>query len=194
MSEAAGFAGIEIEDQLVPKRAHHHVGIEHMIPMELMAAKVATAVAARRDPDFLIIGRTNAVRASTMDDALRRGEAYRKAGADVLLLSMAHRPEQLRLIGERLGGPLMYLAGRGGLAGLGMSLADLGALGFRIVADPSTPLLAAFAAWKQVYADLAKGFGAGQAKADWGPVEHAMLEAIELEKLLAVERATVEKG
>ncbi len=40
MSEAAGFAGIEIEDQLVPKRAHHHIGIEHMIPVELMAAKV----------------------------------------------------------------------------------------------------------------------------------------------------------
>ena len=62
----------------------------------------------------------------------------------------------------------MYLAGRGGLAGSGMTLADLGALGFRIVADPSTPLLAAFAAWKKVYADLASGFGAGQAKADWG--------------------------
>ena len=73
MSEAAGFAAIEIEDQLVPKRAHHHAGIEHMIPAELMAAKVKEAVAARRNPDFLIIGRTNAVRASTMDDALRRG-------------------------------------------------------------------------------------------------------------------------
>ncbi|HJR04729.1 MAG TPA: isocitrate lyase/phosphoenolpyruvate mutase family protein, partial [Methylomirabilota bacterium] len=132
-------------------------------------------------------------RASTMDDALWRGEAYRKAGADVLLLSMAHTPEQLRLIGERLGAPLMYLAGRGGLAGHGMTLADLGALGFRIVADPSTPLLAAFAAWKKVYADLAAGFGAGGAKADWGPLEHEMLGVIELEKLLEVERRTVEK-
>jgi hypothetical protein len=45
MSEAAGFQAIEIEDQLVPKRAHHHAGIEHMIPMELMAAKVKEAVA-----------------------------------------------------------------------------------------------------------------------------------------------------
>jgi 2-methylisocitrate lyase-like PEP mutase family enzyme len=76
-----------------------------------------------------------------------------------------------------------------------MTLADLGALGFRIVADPSTPLLAAFAAWKKVYADLAAGFGAGQAaSADWRPLEHEMLEVIELEKLLAVERRTVEKG
>ena len=98
MSEAAGFAAIEIEDQLVPKRAHHHIGIEHMIPIELMAAKVKEAAAARRHPDFLIIARTNAMRASDMADALSRGEAYRKAGADVLLLSMAHTAEQLRAI------------------------------------------------------------------------------------------------
>ena len=194
MAEAAGFEAIEIEDQLVPKRAHHHVGIEHMIPIELMAAKVKEAVAARRSPDFLIVGRTNAMRASTMDDALRRGEAYRQAGADLVLLSMANRPEQLRTIAERLGGPLMYLAGRGGLAGLGMSLKDLGSLGYKIVADPSTPLLAAFVAWKKIYADLAQDFGGGQAKVDWAPVEHEMLGVIGIEKLLAVERATVEKG
>jgi len=194
MAEAAGFEAIEIEDQLVPKRAHHHVGVEHMIPIELMAAKIKEAVAARRRPDFLIVGRTNAVRASTMDDALRRGEAYRRAGADLVLLSMANRPEQLRTIAERLGGPLMYLAGRGGLAGLGLGLKDLGGLGYKIVADPSTPLLAAFVAWKKVYADLAQDFGSGQAKVDWSPVEHEMLGVIDIEKLLAVERATVEKG
>ena len=129
MSEAAGFAAIEIEDQLVPKRAHHHIGIEHMIPLELMAAKVREAVAARRNPEFLIIARTNAMRRGDLDEALRRGEAYRAAGADVLLLAMARQPEQLRAIGERLGGPLMYLTGRGGLAGSGMTLGELGASG-----------------------------------------------------------------
>ena len=65
MSEAAGFEAIEIEDQLMPKRAHHHIGIEHMIPMELMAAKVKEAVAARRRADFLIIGRTITSASST---------------------------------------------------------------------------------------------------------------------------------
>ena len=193
MSEAAGFGGIEIEDQLVPKRAHHHAGIEHMIPAELMAAKVQAAVSARRSPEFLIIARTNGVRASTMDDALRRGELYKKAGADVLLLSMAHRPEQLRAIAERLGGPLMYLTGRGGLAGLGMTLADLGGLGYRIVVDPSTPLLAAYEAWQRTYAELRSAFGAGAPTRDWAPLEKDMLGVIGLEKLLAVERATVEK-
>jgi hypothetical protein len=107
---------------------------------------------------------------------------------------MANKPEQLRLIAERLGGPLMYLAGRGGLAGLGMGLKDLGGLGYKIVADPSTPLLAAFAAWKKIYADLVDDFGSAQAKTDWSPVEHEMLGVIDIEKLLAVERATVEKG
>ena len=193
MSEAAGFAAIEIEDQLVPKRAHHHAGIEHMIPAELMAGKVQAAVAARRHPDFLIIARTNGMRASTMDDALRRAELYRRAGADVLLLSMAHTPEKLRAIAERLGGPLMYLTGRGGLAGLGMTLADLGGLGYRIVADPVTPLLAAYEAWQRTYADLVGGFGAGRPPREWGPLEQDMLSVIGLEKLLAVERATVEK-
>ena len=195
MSEAAGFAGIEIEDQVVPKRAHHHVGIEHMIPAALMAAKVREAVAARRNREFVIIARTNAMRATTMDDALRRGEAYRKAGADVLLLSMAHKPEQLRAIAERLGGPLMYLAGRGGLAGAGLTLRDLGDLGYKIVADPSTPLLAAYKAWTRAYDELADGFGDGiKAKPDWSLVEKNMLNVIDIEKLLAVERATVEKG
>ena len=194
MAEAAGFEAIEIEDQLMPKRAHHHVGVEHMIPLELRAAKVKEVVAARRSRDFLVIGRTNAVRAGTMDDALRRGEAYRRAGADVVLLSMAHTPEQLRLIAERLGGPLMYLTGRGGLAGLGLSLKDLGALGYKIVADPSTPLWAGYAAWKKVYAELADGFGARAVKSDWTAVEHEVLNVIGIETLLAVERATVEKG
>jgi len=194
MSEAAGFAAIEIEDQLVPKRAHHHIGIEHMIPLELMAAKVREAVAARRNPDFLIIARTNAMRASNFDDALRRGEAYRKAGADILLLSMAHQPEQLRAIGERLGGPLMYLTSRGGLAGSGMTLRELGSLGFRIVADPGTALLAAFGAWQTVYRDLADDFGANSPpRSDWKELEEEMLGVIGLEKLLEIERRTVER-
>src|SRR2546428_8450331 len=107
MCEAAGFAAIEIEDQLVPKRAHHHIGIEHMIPMELMAAKVKEAAAARRRPGFLIVARTNAMRASTMEDALRCGEAYRKAGADVVLPSIGHKAQRLRAICRRVRGAWM---------------------------------------------------------------------------------------
>src|SRR5271165_3861695 len=68
MAEAAGFAAIEIEDQLVPRRAHHHIGIEHLIPAELMVQKIQEAVAARQDPDFVIIARTNALRSAGVDE------------------------------------------------------------------------------------------------------------------------------
>jgi len=60
--------------------------------------------------------------------------------------------------------------------------------------DPSTPLLAAFTAWKKVYADLAADFGGTQPKVDWSPVEHEMLQVIGIDTLLATERTTVEKG
>src|SRR5438034_9264528 len=161
-----------------------------MIPTELMAAKVREAVAARLAHDVVITARTNEMRARTMYDALLRGEAYRNAGADVLLLSMAHTPEQLRAIAERLGGPLMYLTGRGGLAGTGMTLQDFGHLGYKIVADPSTPLLAAYAAWKKVYEDLADGFGATlTAKADWTRLEEDMLAVIQRSEERSVGKA-----
>src|SRR2546425_3316222 len=81
MSEAAGFAAIEIEDQFVPKRAHHHIGIEHMIPMELMAAKVKEAVAAPRSPGFPIVARTHAMPARPPEDGLRFRRDHRKARA-----------------------------------------------------------------------------------------------------------------
>src|SRR5689334_3542709 len=93
LAEAAGFAAIEIEDQLLPKRAHHHVGLEHNIPIELMAAKVAESVAARRSDSLLVIARTNAVRNAGMDEALRRAEAMRRAGADMLFV-LARTPEE----------------------------------------------------------------------------------------------------
>src|SRR5581483_4597084 len=109
MVEAAGFAAIEIEDQLLPKRAHHHVGVEHMISADLMCAKIREAVRARRNPDFLIIGRTNALRSSTMDEALRRAEAYRAAGADMLLV-IASTVEHFRMLGARLAPPLVTLS------------------------------------------------------------------------------------
>jgi len=195
MAEASGFAAIEIEDQILPKRAHHHVGLEHMIPQELMVAKVREAVAARRDRDFVIVARTNAVRASNMDDALRRGEAYRAAGADALLLSSTHKPEDLRLIGERLGGPLMFLTPAGGLASMDMTVSDMGALGFRILADASSMLFIAYDAWRKAYADLADGFGmSGRSPAEWRDIHHALHDSIDLDAMLAVEKTTVEKG
>src|ERR1700752_4275385 len=76
LAEAAGFAAIEIEDQLLPRRVEHHVGIDHLVPTDFMLKKIAAARAARTDPDLLIIARTNARRAGGIEEAIRRGEAF----------------------------------------------------------------------------------------------------------------------
>lgn len=193
MVEAAGFAGIEIEDQLLPKRAHHHIGIEHMIPSELMEAKIREAVRARRDPNFVIIGRTNALRSSTMDEALRRADAYRAAGADMLFVT-AHNADHFRTLGERLPPPLMTLQTDGALKAMGLAKSDLAALGFRLLVDPVTPLLVFHKALAECYQAMGRGEGAalfasGGVKAEL----EAVHRTIGLEEMLAIERATVEK-
>jgi methylisocitrate lyase len=192
MSEAAGFAAIEIEDQLLPKRAHHHIGIEHMIPSELMEAKIRAAVEARRDPDFIVIGRTNALRSTGLDDALRRAEAYKRAGADMLYVT-GRRAEDVRALGERLPPPLMYMTGAGGLAHGQITRAELGQLGFRLIVDPTTPLMAAHKALRECYAALARDEADPVLGPDAGKEQAVLHQTIDLEAMLEIERRTVER-
>src|SRR5499425_177985 len=86
LAEAAGFQAIEIEDQLLPRRIEHHVGIDHLVPTAFMCEKIGAALAARRDGDLLVVARTNARRVHDLDEALRRGEAFHRAGADMLFV------------------------------------------------------------------------------------------------------------
>jgi 2-methylisocitrate lyase-like PEP mutase family enzyme len=192
MSEAAGFAAIEIEDQVLPKRAHHHIGIEHIIPMELMVAKIAEAVAARRDPDFLIIGRTNARRSVNLDEALHRAEAFHRAGADILFVT-TRDPEDLRILGARLPLPLLFMTGPGGLAGSPLAKAELFALGFRLIVDSMTPVLALHKALRACYESLARGQDDPNLGPEAAEEQKRIHETIALEAMLAVERRTVER-
>lgn len=83
--EAAGVAGIHIEDQVNPKRCGHVAG-KVVVPLEEAVGKLRAALDARRDPDFIIMARTDAVAAAGggLDEAIRRGKAYARAGCDML--------------------------------------------------------------------------------------------------------------
>ena len=193
MAEVAGFAAIEIEDQILPKRAHHHVGTEHMVPLELMAAKIRESVKARRDPDFVIIARTNGIRGpGGMDDAIKRARAYREAGADMLYLSVRNADEA-KIVARELPPPLMFGLGGHGAQGAGLPLTELSALGYRILAS-SISAWAFHRAMKQSYECLARGVPdplmAGTTHKD---EQHALHDSIGMERLLRVERETVEK-
>jgi methylisocitrate lyase len=194
LAEAAGFAAIEIEDQLIPKRAHHHIGIEHMVPVELMAAKVREAVAARRSEDFLIVARTNGIRATDFEDAISRAAAYKAAGADLLMLSPRNESD-IRAIADRLEGPFQILVPAGGVGVFGMTVEELGELGFKLLIDAAKPMLASFRAWKEIYTTTAADLSSSALTADDAKRLAAELnEAVGIDQLLEIERATVERG
>ena len=153
IAEAAGYDAIEIEDQVAPKRAHHYIGIEHLVTMETMAAKITEAIRARSSSDFLVIARTNAVR-TDMNDALRRCETYARAGAD-LLFPIASRPEDLRILGERASLPLMQMVHPGAsLAGMSLSHPELVSLNYRFLVDGITPFADMYRSLARCYEQL----------------------------------------
>src|SRR5438874_5766082 len=83
--EAMGASALFIEDQVAPKRCGHMAG-KQVIPAEEMEKKVRAAVAARQDPDFFIVARTDAIEPHGLDEAIRRAQRYLNAGADGVYL------------------------------------------------------------------------------------------------------------
>lgn len=151
--EAAGACAIQIEDQEFPKKCGHMLG-RQVIPTADMAAKVKVAVESRGDPDFLIIARTDSRTTLGLDEALRRAEAYLKAGADVLFVESPESIEEMRKIGETFEGvPLFANLVEGGRTPL-LDAKTLAEIGYRIAIFPAIGFLAAGAALERAYLDL----------------------------------------
>ena len=112
--EAAGVAGIHIEDQVAPKKCGHMEG-KLVIPAEEMAEKVRAAVEARAQPEFVIIARTDARAVEGLDRALERGRMYRQAGADVLFIeALTSEAEAEEAVRAFPGVPLLFNWAEGG--------------------------------------------------------------------------------
>jgi methylisocitrate lyase len=190
LAEAAGFAGIEIEDQPVPRRAHHHAGVEELVPEDLMVAKIREAVAARRSPDFVIIGRTNAARCHSVDEAVRRCEAYKRAGAD-MLFALPKTQDQVETLARRLPAPLMYMTLGGGFEAMPYSVEEMGKLGYRLLVDPMTAVLAVHRAMSDTYSAMVRGFGDPLLRGSHNAEHQAFNRSIDLEAMLEIERRTV---
>src|SRR5512144_1677701 len=105
--EAAGVAGLHLEDQQLPKRCGHLSG-KVVVPAEEFAAKIRAAVEARSDPDLLVIARTDAIAVNGFDDALRRGELAAKAGADMLFVEAPTTEEQVERVAREFDTPLLF--------------------------------------------------------------------------------------
>jgi 2,3-dimethylmalate lyase len=139
--EAAGVAALHIEDQLAPKRCGHLSG-HQLVPREEFSGKIRAAVDARRDPDLLVIARTDAISAVGFDEALRRGEAAARAGADVLFIEAPRDEAQVERVATAFDTPLLYNYASGGRSPL-LPMHALRALGYAIVLLPVDTLLVA---------------------------------------------------
>ena len=154
--EAAGAAGIQIEDQQVPKICGHIPGRE-VISRDDAVAKIAAAAQARQDENFLIVARTDAREQHGLDEAIARGRLFAEAGADIIFVESPESEAEFAAIGTALSGlPLLANMVEGGRSPL-LSRQRLQELGFGFIIYPVAAMAATAASLQNAYAQLAEG-------------------------------------
>ncbi|BBK33826.1 2-methylisocitrate lyase-like PEP mutase family enzyme [Stella humosa] len=147
--EAAGAAGIQIEDQEFPKKCGHTPG-RRVIPLADMVRKIEVAVDARSDANMLIVARTDARTTLGLDEALRRAEAYRRAGADILFVESPESEAEMEAIGRRIDAPLLANLVEGGRTPM-LTPQRLDEIGYGMAIYPGSGFLATAAALDGIY-------------------------------------------
>jgi methylisocitrate lyase len=192
----AGIAGVHIEDQLYPKRAHYHKYVAHAIPAEEYRQKIRWACRARddRDPDFVIIARTDTCRFEGLDESIRRMEHAAAEGADYGLLfptddtTAKQAPERSPL-------RLIYVQSRGNRDGRPVyALSDLEAMGYAGCIDAQLFLMASFKAAMAALKEMRDtGVYSGLSQKEAIDIRQQIEDLIGLEDYYAIEEETVEE-
>ena len=159
--ERAGLAGCHIEDQEFPKRCGHLAG-KSLIPAEEMVEKIQAAVAARRDPDFLIMARTDARGVEDFPSAIKRAEKYLEAGADAIFPEALQNAQEFRDFAQRMECPLLANMTEFGKSPL-LSLSELTDLGYRMVIFP----MSAFRVSMKASEEFLRTLKASGTQSDW---------------------------
>ena len=159
--ERAGLAGCHIEDQEFPKRCGHLAG-KTLVPAEEMMEKIEAAVAARRDPDFLIIARTDARGVEDFASAVERAQKYTEAGADAIFPEALQNADEFRDFPKEVEIPLLANMTEFGKSPL-LSFSELAEFGYRMVIFPMSALRVALKASEEFLCALKKS----GTQADW---------------------------
>jgi 2-methylisocitrate lyase-like PEP mutase family enzyme len=153
LMENAGVAGIQIEDQVFPKRCGHFSG-KDIISQQEMVSKIRAACDARTNPDVVVIARTDARAVSGIDDAVERALAYANAGADVLFVEAPQTHSEIERIARELSPhPLLINIVEGGKTPI-VPFDELAALGYRIILYPTAGIRTVMEALRSLYAEL----------------------------------------
>ncbi len=183
--EQAGVAGLHIEDQILPKRCGH-MGGKQVVPLAEMVGKLEAAVAARRDPDLVIIARTDARAMEGLDAALARARAYRAAGADLLFVEALESVEEIELVARELADEQLVFNWAEGGKTPPLPYERLQELGFALVIMPITTLLSATKAMQSALAEL-RAVGTPVTVVDGLPKFDEFLDLIGLPEVRALE-------
>jgi len=148
----AGAAGMFLEDQVWPKRCGHMKG-KQVIPLDEQLKKLNAAVEAKGASDFFIVARTDARQALGVDEAIKRGRAFKAAGADAVFIEAPESKEEMREIARQVPGPLVANMLERGVTPL-MGPEELKSLGFDLVVWPLAPLYSVAKSLTDVYTTL----------------------------------------
>ncbi len=151
--EAAGAAGINLEDQRIPKRCGHLAG-KQIVSAAEMVQKVRAAAEARQDPDFVINARTDSLAIAGPEEAIRRGNAYLEAGASMVFVDGTDSAETVARLVAGIRGPVAVNMVEGGKTPPDLTVARLQELGVARVSLPVTALLAAVGGMQRALAGL----------------------------------------
>jgi len=150
--ERAGADAIQLEDQIFPKRCGHFAG-KDVAPLSEMLSKIKAAADARRDPDFLIIGRTDARAVEGFDAAIERAQRFAEAGADILFVEAIVDQEEVRKVPQLLPQPLLINIVVGGKTPA-VPAAELGRQGYSLVLYANAALQGAVLGMQRALATL----------------------------------------
>jgi 2-methylisocitrate lyase-like PEP mutase family enzyme len=151
--ERVGAAGVNIEDQVAPKRCGHLDG-RRILPLDEAVAKIRACAEARVDPDFVINARTDALAIDGIEEAIRRGNAYLGAGATMVFVDGLDSVAAARRLVQEIRGPVAINAVEGGRTPHGFDFAQMEALGIARVSLPGTTLFAAVRAIREVLLEV----------------------------------------
>ena len=151
--ETVGVSGIQMEDQEMPKRCGHF-DRKRVVPRGHMQAKIQAAMAARTDPNMIVIARTDAVSVEGFDSAIERGKAYRDVGADVVFIEAPDELDQIERIPREIPDvPLLINIVQGGRTPE-LSVQDLAEMGYQVVLHANLLMRSMVAAGQRALVDL----------------------------------------
>ena len=191
--ERAGAAAIHIEDQIYPKRVHYHKGIEHVVSREEMIDKVRMAVAARVDPNFAIIARTDSMKTDGFAEGVERANLYLEAGAD-MIMCFPNTLDEVRRAPREIKGLVCTVNGEGNRHGRPVfSVKEFQEMGYKLATYPTTLLCPITQEMKRIITNLKTEGVSGSAPDKMVLWRKECEDLIGLEEYYKIESQTVER-